>query len=40
MAKGSVVSIQIAKDAKGDMENLEEVRAIVGQGLEGDRYCN
>ena len=40
MATGSVVSIQIAKDAKGDMENLQEVRAVVGQGLEGDRYCN
>ena len=40
MAKGSVVSIQIAKDAKGDMEDLREVRAVVGRGLEGDRYCN
>ena len=40
MAKGTVVSIQIAKDAKGDMENLQEVLAIEGKGLEGDRYCN
>lgn len=40
MAKGSVVSIQIARDAKGDMESLQEVAAVVGKGLEGDRYCN
>ncbi|MDE0029954.1 MAG: MOSC domain-containing protein [Deltaproteobacteria bacterium] len=40
MAKGSVVSIQIAKDAKGDMESLQEVLAVEGKGLEGDRYCN
>ena len=40
MAKGSVVSIQIAKDAKGAMENLQEVQAVEGRGLEGDRYCN
>ncbi len=40
MAKGSVVSIQIAKDAKGDMESLQKVLAIEGKGLEGDRYCN
>ena len=40
MAKGSVVSIQIAPDAKGAMENLQEVQAVEGRGLEGDRYCN
>ena len=40
MAKGSVVSIQIAKDAKGAMENLQEVQAVEGRGLEGDRYCD
>ena len=40
MAKGSVVSIQIAKDAKGTMESLQEVLAVEGRGLEGDRYCN
>lgn len=40
MARGSVVSIQIAKEAKGVMENLQEVRAVEGRGLEGDRYCN
>ena len=40
MSKGSVVSIQIAVNAKGSMESLQEVRAIEGKGLEGDRYCN
>ena len=40
MTKGSVVSIQIAKDAKGTMESLQEVQAVEGRGLEGDRYCN
>lgn len=40
MAKGSVVSIQVAPDAKGAMQNLREVRAVEGKGLEGDRYCN
>ena len=40
MTKGSVVSIQIAKDAKGTMESLQEVQALEGRGLEGDRYCN
>ena len=40
MSEGSVVSIQIAVNAKGSMEYLQEVRAIGGKGLEGDRYCN
>ena len=40
MPKGSVVSIQVALDAKGAMQNLPEVRAVEGKGLEGDRYCN
>ena len=40
MGKGSVVSIQIAKDAKGFMENRQEVRSVEGRGLEEDRYCN
>ena len=39
MSEGSVVSIQIARNAKGAMESLEEVRAIEGKGLEDDRYC-
>lgn len=40
MLQGSVVSIQIAENAEGDMKSMEEVRAIEGGGLEGDRYCN
>lgn len=40
MFQGSVVSIQIAENAKGDMKSMAEVRAIEGRGLEGDRYCN
>jgi MOSC domain-containing protein YiiM len=39
MSQGSVVSIQIARSAKGVMESLQEVRAIEGKGLEDDRYC-
>ena len=40
MSQGSVVSIQIAVNAKGSMEGMQEVRALEGKGLEGDRYCN
>jgi MOSC domain-containing protein YiiM len=38
MFKGSVVSIHIAREASGQTESLAEVRAVAGQGLEGDRY--
>jgi len=37
MSEGSVVSIQIAVNAKGPMQCLQEVSAIEGKGLEGDR---
>ena len=40
MWKGSVVSIQIATEARGSMTSLQEVNAIAGRGLEGDRYFN
>lgn len=33
-----VVSLQIAPEAKADMVAVLEVRAVPGQGLEGDRY--
>lgn len=36
---GEVVSIHIAGEAEGQMMAVESVRAIVGKGLEGDRYC-
>jgi MOSC domain-containing protein YiiM len=38
MFQGNVVSIYIARDAAVPMESREEVIAVAGQGLEGDRY--
>jgi MOSC domain-containing protein YiiM len=38
MWQGTVVSINIAREASGSMEQLDEARAVAGQGLEGDRY--
>lgn len=38
MWQGSVVSIQIAREASAPMESIPEVRAMPGRGLEGDRY--
>ena len=38
MSQGSVVSINIAPDAAGKTQPVAEVRAVAGQGLEGDRY--
>ena len=40
MWQGSVVSIQIAKEAAAPMESVPTVRAVPGRGLEGDRYFN
>ncbi len=39
MQQGIVIAIHIAETASSDMETLPEIRAIVGQGLEGDRYA-
>lgn len=39
MAAGKVVAICIAPAAGEPMRLVEEVRALTGQGLEGDRYC-
>ena len=36
--QGSVESIHIARGAGEPMESLDEVRAVPGRGLEGDRY--
>lgn len=36
--KGEVISIHVAPKAEADMLSLPEVRAVAGQGLEGDRY--
>jgi len=38
MFEGTVVSINITPVAEGPMQTVEEVRAIPGRGLEGDRY--
>ena len=38
MFRGNVVSIFIAREAAIPMESKEEVKAVAGQGLEGDRY--
>lgn len=38
MFSGSVESIHIAKGAGQDMISVEEVHAVPGKGLEGDRY--
>lgn len=38
MFTGTVVSIHIAPAAEAEMQAVDEVRAVPGQGLEGDRY--
>ena len=40
MFRGNVVSLHIAQDAAVPMESKREVKVVVGQGLEGDRYFN
>jgi hypothetical protein len=36
---GKVVAIQISPVAGGPMQSVQNALAIVGAGLEGDRYC-
>jgi len=38
MGKGRGVSLQIAQSASASMVRVQEVRAVPGKGLEGDRY--
>lgn len=38
MAPGSLVAIQIGREAEGQLDSVREVRAVPGKGLEGDRY--
>ncbi len=38
MKLGTVVSIQIAAHANESLTSLQQVRAVAGMGLEGDRY--
>ena len=38
MFEGTVISINITPVAEAPMHSVDEVRAIPGRGLEGDRY--
>jgi len=38
LAHGSLIAIQIGRQAEGRLESIPEVRVIPGKGLEGDRY--
>ena len=38
MASGSLLAIQIGREASGRLSPVTEVRAVPGKGLEGDRY--
>lgn len=38
MFEGKVISINIASSAEAPMQTVDEVRAVPGKGLEGDRY--
>jgi MOSC domain-containing protein YiiM len=40
MFKGNVVSINIATSSGEPMQPVDEVHAVAGKGLEGDRYFN
>lgn len=40
MKNGSVVGIYTAPEKSGPIVARDEVRAVAGQGLEGDRYFN
>lgn len=39
MCTGVIASIHIAAEAKGPVLSVEQVNAIAGVGLEGDRYA-
>lgn len=39
MNRGTVVSLHIAPAAEAPMQSVEQVDAIQGRGLHGDRYC-
>lgn len=38
MFEGEVISINVTPKAEQPMQSVEEVRAVPGRGLEGDRY--
>lgn len=38
MSSGKLLAIAIARQAKGPMEEVEQIEAVAGEGLRGDRY--
>jgi len=38
MFEGTILAINIASSAEAPMRSVDEVRAVPGKGLEGDRY--
>lgn len=40
MKLGKVLSIQVAANRTDKLRNVEQIKAIEGMGLEGDRYYN
>jgi MOSC domain-containing protein YiiM len=38
MFEGTLISINISPAAEAKMQSVDEVRAVPGRGLEGDRY--
>ena len=40
MQQGTIVNLHLAKKSRTPVQPVEEVTAIAGKGLEGDRYCN
>lgn len=39
MFRGRLLGIYIAREPKYELREVKEVRAVLGQGLEGDRFC-
>ena len=37
---GKIIGIQITSDGEGKLASVNQVKAVAGQGLEGDRYFN
>jgi MOSC domain-containing protein YiiM len=35
---GKIIGIQITPDGEGKLASVDQVKAVAGQGLEGDRY--
>ncbi len=40
MSQGKVISLHIAAVAAAPMKTVAQVKAVAGQGLDGDRYAN